>query len=200
MQEFGSNYESEVLRVSKKLALADVLVFVYDSSDTNSFSYISNLRVSFLLWRRGGGRLTTFLRKQQYKLDDVPSIFVATKSDLDLAQQACRSPSPAISATNLETQRHEVQPEVYCRKLSIRVPLAVSMKTGQTADLFHTITSIAIHPNSSIPGGPDRPSNRLGTYLSFVAALGGVTAVAFVLWRNLGRPPVSSWFVLGPRT
>ena len=41
---------------------------MYDSSDTNSFSYISNLR-------------------QQYKLDDVPSLFVATKSDLDLAQQ-----------------------------------------------------------------------------------------------------------------
>lgn len=46
MQEFGSTYESEVLRHSKRLALADVLVFVYDSADTNSFSYISNLRVS----------------------------------------------------------------------------------------------------------------------------------------------------------
>lgn len=37
LQEFGSEYESEVLRVQKKLGLADVLVFVYDSSDTNSF-------------------------------------------------------------------------------------------------------------------------------------------------------------------
>lgn len=46
LQEFGSNYESEMLRHQKKLALADVLIFVYDSSDTNSFSYISNLRVS----------------------------------------------------------------------------------------------------------------------------------------------------------
>lgn len=46
LQEFGSNYESEMLRHPKKLALADVLIFVYDSSDTNSFSYISNLRVS----------------------------------------------------------------------------------------------------------------------------------------------------------
>lgn len=35
-----------MLRAPKKLALADVLIFVYDSSDTNSFSYISNLRVS----------------------------------------------------------------------------------------------------------------------------------------------------------
>jgi Ras family protein T1 len=46
LQEFGSKYELEVLRHSKKTDLADVIVYVHDSSDTNSFSYISNLRVS----------------------------------------------------------------------------------------------------------------------------------------------------------
>jgi len=46
MQEFGSNYEAETLRNSKRTDLADVIVYIYDSSDTNSFSYISNLRVS----------------------------------------------------------------------------------------------------------------------------------------------------------
>lgn len=46
LQEFGSKYESEALRSSKKLDFADVIVYVFDSSDTNSFSYISNLRVS----------------------------------------------------------------------------------------------------------------------------------------------------------
>jgi mitochondrial Rho GTPase 1 len=46
LQEFGSKYEAEVLRNSKKTDLADVIVYVHDSSDTNSFSYISNLRVS----------------------------------------------------------------------------------------------------------------------------------------------------------
>ena len=34
-----------MLRSSKKTDLADVIVYVYDSSDTNSFSYISNKRV-----------------------------------------------------------------------------------------------------------------------------------------------------------
>lgn len=48
LQEFGSKYEAETLRNSKKTDLADVIVYVYDSSDTNSFSYISNLRVSLL--------------------------------------------------------------------------------------------------------------------------------------------------------
>lgn len=46
LQEFGSKYESETLRNSKKLDMADVIIYVHDSSDTNSFSYISNLRVS----------------------------------------------------------------------------------------------------------------------------------------------------------
>ena len=48
MQEFGSNYEAETLRNSKHTDLADVIVYIYDSSDTNSFSYISNLRVSIV--------------------------------------------------------------------------------------------------------------------------------------------------------
>jgi Ras family protein T1 len=45
MQEFGSKYEAETLRNSKKTELVDVILYIYDSSDTNSFSYISNLRV-----------------------------------------------------------------------------------------------------------------------------------------------------------
>src|SRR6266702_2773349 len=89
LQEFGTKYEPEVLRNSKKTDLVDVVVYVHDSSDTNSFSYISNLRV-------GGFRcsssvltsdLTPSLGKQQYSLDHIPILFVATKSDLDLAQQ-----------------------------------------------------------------------------------------------------------------
>lgn len=37
------------MRNSKKMDLADVIIYVHDSSDTNSFSYISNLRVSTTL-------------------------------------------------------------------------------------------------------------------------------------------------------
>lgn len=67
--------------------------------------------------------------QQQYKLDDIPSLFVATKSDLDLAQQ-----------------RHEVQPDHYCRRLSLRVPVAVSVKTGELAGVWDTVVGIAMHP------------------------------------------------------
>ncbi|GAA5985809.1 hypothetical protein JCM10908_007120 [Rhodotorula pacifica] len=157
LQEFGSTYESEVLRNKKKLELADVLIFVYDSSDTNSFSYVSNLR-------------------QQYKLDDIPTLFVATKSDLDLAQQ-----------------RHEVQPDTYCRKLSIRVPLAVSVKRGELADLYHTIVRIAIRPLSALPYGPDRssassllgmPMTRTQFYLYASASVSAALAVGLVWYAR----------------
>ncbi|GJN94539.1 hypothetical protein Rhopal_007622-T1 [Rhodotorula paludigena] len=160
LQEFGSTYESEVLRNKKKLELADVLIFVYDSSDTNSFSYLSNLR-------------------QQYKLDDIPTLFVATKSDLDLAQQ-----------------RHEVQPDTYCRKLSVRVPLAVSVKRGELADLYHTIVRIAIRPMSALPYGPDRssassllgfPVTRMQLYVYASAGLTASLAVGLVWWIRWGR-------------
>ncbi len=113
LQEFGSKYESETLRNSKRLDMADVIVYVHDSSDTNSFSYISNLRVSldeFLIHRSTDGL------QQQYSLDHIPAIFVATKSDLDLAQQ-----------------RHEVQPDVYSRRLGLPAPMAVSARTGPSA-------------------------------------------------------------------
>jgi mitochondrial Rho GTPase 1 len=43
-------------------------------------------------------------------------------------------------------QRHEVQPDVYCRRLGLQVPVAVSVKTGQLADVFHVICGIAMKP------------------------------------------------------
>lgn len=119
LQEFGSKYESEMLRNTKRLDLADVLIYVHDSSDTNSFSYISNLR-------------------QQYNLDHIPSIFVATKSDLDLAQQ-----------------RHEVQPDVYCRRLNVPAPMAVSAQSGTLPNLWVAITRVALNPWSYTPRGPN---------------------------------------------
>lgn len=39
-----------------------------------------------------------------------------------------------------------MQPDVYCRRLGLQVPVAVSVKTGQIADVFHAICSVAMHP------------------------------------------------------
>lgn len=46
----------------------------------------------------------------------------------------------------MHDQRHEVQPDVYCRRLGLQVPVAVSVKKNQMADVFHVICGIAIRP------------------------------------------------------
>ncbi|KAJ3021068.1 UNVERIFIED_CONTAM: ERMES complex Ca(2+)-binding regulatory GTPase gem1 [Siphonaria sp. JEL0065] len=68
MQEFGANYESEILQNKKKLESCDIICFVYDSGDVNSFAYVANLR-------------------SRYDLGHIPCVFVATKSDQDLVPQ-----------------------------------------------------------------------------------------------------------------
>lgn len=64
-----------------------MIVYVHDSSDTNSFSYISNLRVCVCFLARFWVLMTGLDLQQQYSLDHIPTLFVATKSDLDLALQ-----------------------------------------------------------------------------------------------------------------
>lgn len=60
-------------------------------------------------------------------------------------------------------QRHEVQPDVYCRKLSLRVPVAVSMRTNQTADLWPILCGIATNPyvlSSPTPSPPTKKKKK----------------------------------------
>ena len=35
---------------------------------------------------------------------------------------------------------------MYCRRLSLQVPIAVSVKTGQIADVFHAVCRVAMNP------------------------------------------------------
>ncbi|WFD30913.1 ERMES complex Ca(2+)-binding regulatory GTPase gem1 [Malassezia sp. CBS 17886] len=159
LQEYGSRNEAEALRNASNLANVSVVVYVYDSSDTNSFSYVSNLR------------------QQHPYLSAYPSLFVATKSDLDLAQQ-----------------RHEMQPDAYCRKLGLRIPrvghgpLNVSARTGQVAELYNIILSVAMHPRGAVPAASTSLSYarlpwRASAYL--MLALFGATGFTWTLWRLL---------------
>ena len=59
----------------------------------------------------------------------------------------------------MSSQRHEVQPDVYCRRLGLQVPLAVSVKNGAMAEVFETICSIAMNPY--VP--PPSPTPRVLT-------------------------------------
>ena len=39
-----------------------------------------------------------------------------------------------------------MQPDVYCRRLNLQVPVAVNVKTDRFADVFHAICGVAMHP------------------------------------------------------
>lgn len=107
--------------------------------------------------------------QEQYSLDHIPTVFVATKADLDLAQQ-----------------RYEVQPDVYARKLGLPVPMSVSVGLGPVPNLWTTITRAALDPNSSTPRGPStgRMTRRtVLTYVGIAGVTGGVAAVVYALIR-----------------
>ncbi|KAI8825154.1 EF hand associated-domain-containing protein [Fimicolochytrium jonesii] len=110
MQEFGPKFDSEVLQNKKRLEACDVLCFLYDSGDVNSFAYVASLR-------------------NRFEIDNLPCVFVATKSDTDLV-----------------TQRFEVQPDAYCRALHLAVPISVSIKDNVTAELLSLLVGVAMDP------------------------------------------------------
>lgn len=105
-------------------------------------------------------------------------------------------------------KRHEVQPDVYCRRLNLRVPVAVSVKDGQMADLFHVICGIALRPFvtfitpltfnaylrsrlSAIPGsveGALTPAARIRHLVTWTALFGGLTASLMMVYRTMFRP------------
>ncbi|ORY98533.1 EF hand associated-domain-containing protein [Syncephalastrum racemosum] len=116
MEEIGPNREAEILSSKQRLEACDLLCFVYDTSDVNSFGYVASLR-------------------NKYKIDHVPTVFVATKCELDLV-----------------TQRYEVQPDVYCRNLGLAVPLSVSVQKQQMADLYQILAGVAMNPTIATPG------------------------------------------------
>lgn len=162
------------LRSPARLAAADVMVFVYDSSDTTSFSHVANLRHQFGV----SSSAYTTSSHPGYLFAHIPCLVVATKADLDLA-----------------VQRHAVQPDVYCRqKLALNIPglgagpLHVSAKDDRLADLFGHIVSIAIDARGAIAGGRRAESALTGLtrrrwWVYVLTVLAGSGAVLFLAKR-----------------
>lgn len=154
-QEIDINSNSTKNKKST-IQAADVVVLVYDCSDANSFSYLSQLNAL-------------------HNLDNIPCIYVATKSDLDLAQQ-----------------RHEVQPDVYCRRLNLNVPIAVSVKANETASLFQYICAVASKPKQALPVGARKGRGVLHMVSLGVTIGGGLVGLLAILTRQWNWRPWST--------
>ena len=113
----------------------DVVLYVYDSTDVNSFTYIQNLR-------------------NQYP-NNLPSVFVATKSDGEFV----------VQKTNVEEYCHD--------KGKVAV---VSVKKSEFGDLFGILVEAAVD------GGVKKPVDRTAAIAGSAVVC---VLVAFLVYRLL---------------
>lgn len=100
-------------------------------------------------------------------------------------------------------QRHEVQPDVYARRLGLPVPMSVSVKLGPVPNLWTTITRIvALDPASAIPRDPNRPSGISFQKIALWVGVGtlGSGLVVAVVWGVMRHYGVNPFRLLGGGT
>lgn len=154
LEELGE-LEPAILENKSRLDQCDVICYVYDSSDPESFQYLVDLR-----------------KKYSKILDEVPSVFVALKADLDKQEQ-----------------RSDVQPENYTRELFLNSPLHISSTwTTSLHELFIQLVDAAKMPSSFTPGLEREAENQNAeNYKHIVMAGGAITVMAIVsiwIWKS----------------
>ncbi|MCJ1299999.1 ERMES complex Ca(2+)-binding regulatory GTPase gem1 [Hypocenomyce scalaris] len=147
LEEHGE-LEPAILENRAKLDECDILVYTYDSSDPDSFNYIPALRNKYP------------------QLDDLPSLYVALKADLDKT-----------------TQRSEVQPDEYTAGLKMNAPLHVSVTWQSISELFVQIAEAATWPSTAFPKSDEETPDRTNLYIALGATV--CAGAAFVaIWRR----------------
>lgn len=154
LEELGQ-LEPAILENKSVLDKCDVICYTYDSSDPDSFQYLVDLRKKFLNY-----------------LDEIPSVFVALKADLDKQQQ-----------------RSDVQPENYTRDLFLSSPLHISSSwTTSLHELFIQLVDAAKTPSISTPGLETHPDTtdfeNLKHYLIAGGAIGFMAIFSVWIWRS----------------
>jgi Ras family protein T1 len=153
LEELGE-LEPAILANKSRRDQCDVICYCYDSSDPESFEYLINLR-----------------EKYGTDLDEIPSVFVALKADLDKQQQ-----------------RSDVQPETYTQDLFLSSPLHISSSwTTSLHELFIQLVDAAKLPSSATPGLEHEPEATEDNLKHLVMAGGAITVMTIVsiwIWRS----------------
>lgn len=154
LEEFGE-LEPAILENQRRLDQCDVICYTYDSADPDLFQYLMDLREKYAKF-----------------LDDIPSIFVALKADLDKQQQ-----------------RSDIQPEIYTRDLFLSSPLHISSAwTTSLHELFIQLVDAAKLPSTATPGLETQSDSTNMEDLKHVFMGGGAIAVMAIvsvwIWRG----------------
>ncbi|PTU17020.1 hypothetical protein P175DRAFT_0505160 [Aspergillus ochraceoroseus IBT 24754] len=151
MDELGELEPAILENQVKLLDQCDVIVYTYDSSDPDSFAYIPTLRAKYP------------------HLEELPSVFIALKADLDRT-----------------TQRAEYQPHEYTAMLNMSgPPLHVSVTWNSIQEVFVHIAEAAMEPSIAFPRSEEDVE---GKWMSWGIALGAVVcagAAAVMIWRRV---------------
>ena len=153
LEELGESESAVLENKSRLLDKCDLLVYTYDSSDPDSFSYIPELR------------------KKYQHLEDMPSMYVALKADLDRT-----------------TQRYEIQPDNYTAD-HLRMPHGPPIHTSVTwptiQELFAAIAQAGIEPADSYPKPTaDEDDGKILRYSLAFGAFVTAAAGALIIWRR----------------
>jgi Ras family protein T1 len=153
LKEVGESEAAVLENKSKLLDTCDVMVYTYDSSDPDSFAHIPTLR------------------KTYPHLEDLPSLYVALKADLDRTMQ-----------------RAEVQPEEYVSQIQ-RMPQGPPISTSVTwpsiQEVFVAVAQAALEPASAFPRSvEDDDEGRLMRYGLVLGVVVCAGAAAVIIWRR----------------
>lgn len=155
LEEFGHQVDQAVLENRLRLDTCDVLCLCYDSLDPELFQYLVDLR-----------------QKYAAQLNELPTVFVALKADLDKQQQ-----------------RADIQPELYTRDLHVPLPLHVLLAwPGLLHELLIQVVDAAKNPAPATPGIEDDTDDlNHENMIHLMMAGSALTVMALVsiwIWRG----------------
>lgn len=129
LSELGE-LEPAILENREKVDACDLLCWTYDSSDPESWEYVAQTQERYA----GKG------------LDDVPSVYVATKADGDRA-----------------VQRSDVPPEVWCTENGLQAPMHTSVRWASVGEVFVHVSlrSLPLYPLLLFAQGSFRIARRI---------------------------------------
>lgn len=152
MEELGE-LESAILDNKEKLDLCDVLCFAYDSADPESFQHLIEVKRAFPY------------------LDNIPTVFVALKADLDRQQQ-----------------RSDSLPEPFTKELHLPPPLHISSNwTSSMNELMSHLVGAATNPRIATPGLDQEPTEPEPFINPFTIGCGAIGFMGIV----------SAWYLRG---
>jgi Ras family protein T1 len=160
LNELGEAESATLENKAKILDQCDVIIYTYDSSDPDSFDYIPKIRARYP------------------HLEELPSVYVALKADLDRT-----------------TQRAEVQPDEYTTTIQ-RMPQGPPIHTSVTwpsiQELFVAISEAALEPVTAFPRSlEEQDEGKLMRYGMAGAVAVCAAAAAVVIWRRASMPVAS---------